>query len=341
MVAIQKKYILGLILSAALVIRVFLSIQHLNDTSFFIQQDHYADYADALVNRTVATSDFIDGDKRLLPGYPLLILLVKIVAGSSIVSGILINICLALLLTFILWKVEKSMLVASLAAFFPPMWLKITSEVANEPLFILCCLAGILLFVKKRYLAAGLVIGFSFDVRIIGISLFIALTLVLLQQKLWKKLMLFGVGFFMIVSLLFIFNYWVFGPGELLQQFSHTSRYGGIRLGFIQISQDFYRTLAWKQYKIFMSGSFYVITNLVALYMLFRARKQSLLYTIYFLYLLCALLFILSFSPFTLLDDFGRYALAAFPAYIVGIALFIKQGVSFMKKNIFFRINER
>ncbi len=338
---IAKKYLLLLIIFAAFVVRICLSIQHVSDPSFFIQQDHYADYADALTKGTVATQAFIDGDKRLLPGYPLLIMLGNFVMASSIISGIVINILLALLIIYLLWRVEKSMLVAGLAAFFPPMWLKITSEVANEPLFIVCCFLGILLFSKKKYFWSGIIIGFSFDVRIIGISLFAAIALVLIQQKLVKKLIVFGLGFFSMVGLLFIFNYFVFGPGEILQQFSHTSRYGGIRLGFIQISQDFYRTLAWKQYKIFLSGSFYVVTNLLALYMVFRARKQSLLYKVYFLYLLFSLLFILTFSPFTLLDDFGRYALAAFPAYIVGISRGIKVVLASIRKNIFFHISER
>lgn len=323
---IYKNRTLIIILFFALLIRVLFLINHLQNPSYSIQQDNYADYADALLEGGLNTTSFSQFDRRLLPGYPILIAAFTVITGSSVTSGLFISLASSLASIIIIWKLHKHILLTILFAFISPMWIEQSTEVANETVFIFFSLLSIILFFKKKYFITGLLLGFLFDIRMIAICLFTAYLLILIQKKQLKEVVVSMVGFSTFVFFLLIFNLVIFGKEDIIQQFAHGERYGGIRLGLFQIAHDFYRSLEWKQYKIFFSGLFYVIFNLLAIIKLYQFRSVSYFAKFLFYWMLFTLLFIFTFSPYTLLEDFGRYSLASFPACIYGIFLWLRGG---------------
>jgi Gpi18-like mannosyltransferase len=262
--------------------------------------------------------------------------------NSSVYAGIFISILSSTFALYLAYRVFKDKMLLVLMAISPPMWIEQSTKVANEPLFILLSLGALLLFLRKKYFVSGCIIGLAFTTRPIGLMLLLAFLIFLLQKQQAKQILKTLAGFVIPVILLFLFNGIIFGPHEILEQFIHPDRYGNLRLGFIQIAKDFYRTIDWKQYKIFLSGTFYVITNLFALIILIHYRKKSDLIYLCFLWLTTTLLFILTFSPFTLLDNFGRYALAALPSYLLGFSLFYRSmWKKFISKNKLRKIAEK
>lgn len=311
-----------LIFLIAVLLRGFMTYYNLTTPSVFIQQDRYADYAQALADGSVNTT-LNRNDAQLFPGYPMLILLLLPITHSPIIAGITVSFLSSLGVIYVTMKLFKDLRLGAFLVFFPPWWVKQAGKVANEPVFVFSALLAIFAFVKKKYVITGLLVGFACIIRPIGISLLVSIIVVTFLQKRYKGLLpvLFGVA----VSFagLLLYNYTVFGQSDILKQLVNTTRYNGLRLGVIQLAQDFYRTIDWGQYKIFLSGLFYVSTNLLALSTMFFYRKHSLLTQLFFYWFLFSILFILLPSPFTLLDDFGRYALAVVPAYTVGIVYFI------------------
>ena len=307
----KNKILLAIIISVIVLSRTLISILNINN-SIFIQQDNYTGYVSAMAHNTLASSLFPDYGRRLFPGLPILMYLGSLGTKQTLVAGIFISIVSSAGVAFLLWKLIKSPLPALLSIVLPPVWVSQGGKVATEPVFAALALFAVFLFLKKKYLLTGILIGLTVTIRPIGIVLLLSFAPFLFKQP-KKYLLHFLVGFSLPILLFFIFNYTFFGSKEIFEQFIHGNRYGGFRLGFIQIAQDFYRTIAWKQYRIFSSGLFYVCTYLLALFMLYKKRNQSFLTKFSFLWMALSLLFILSPSPFTLLDNFGRYALAALP----------------------------
>lgn len=312
------------ILITAFILHLLTSIFILNFHPERIIQDNYHHYADAFIEGRLTSETFSDTDRRLFPLYPIAISLVKPFFISSLYAGIALSIFFSLLALFVAKKVFQDTFFLWLMVFLPPIWLEQSSTVATEAFFIFLTLCALLLFRNKNMFFAGLLIGLAFITRPVALALLATCLLIVLQKKQLQEVTKITGGFFLGVMFLLLFNFIVFGEKELLQQFQHTERYGELRLGFIQIVQDFYRTLDWGEYRTFFSGLFYVVTNLFALIVLTIYRKTSDLAKVCFYWLLFTLLFILTFSPFKLLDDFGRYALAALPAYIYAFTLFYR-----------------
>ncbi len=305
----------GVIIILAIVfLRVLVACQLLDKQDISIQQDNYASYAHSL--KTGNVSFLSEEDKQLFPGYPVMIRWVSVITGNEIYAGIIINIAASITVAGLLWIICKSKIPVMLSVFFPPIWVKLGGKIATEPLFAATALASIYLFIKKKYFWAGLVSGCLFVIRPIGLMLVFTLLILGKRRQILK-------GFVIPVLLLIIFNYLVFGDG--LQQFMHLERYGGIRLGIVQIWRDLYRTLDWGQYRIFLSGLFYLAVNMTALFGLWTKRKQTILIRVLWLWMVMSLAFILTFSPETLIDDFGRYSMAVVPAQLIGISLMLKK----------------
>lgn len=309
----------------AFILRVLIAYSIFNNPNVFIQQDHYADYADALVQNTINTPNFSAYDTQLFPGYPLIIILFMTITSSSIYAGLLISLISSMGAIYLMQKLFKDYRITALTAFFPPMWLEQAGEVSTEPIFVFICLLSILLSQRKRYLLAGILIGLSFIIKPVGICLFGVIILKIAIKKQYNALLMFSLGFILMLGGILAFNILVFGQSGVLKQFISTSRYEGLRLGILQLPLDFYQVLfELKDYKFFLSGLFYVISNIASLVALYFNRNRNEISQIFFYWFLLTLLFIITISPSTLLGDFGRYALASFPAYILGIFFLLK-----------------
>lgn len=312
-----------IIILATVLVRVFFACHLLEKQDISIQQDNYASYAVSL--KTGNVSALSEEDKELFPGYPIIILGVSEIIENEIYTGIIINIAASVAVTGLFWMVYKSKIPVMLSVFFPPVWVKLGGKVATEPLFAVLALVSINLFIKKKYFWAGLLSGWLFTIRPIGLMLVLTFLILGKRRQIMK-------GFVIPVLLLIIFNNLFFGDG--LQQFFHFERYGGLRPGFIQLWRDLYRTLDWKQYRIFWSGLFYIGINLVALFSLWQKREQTLLIRLLGLWMVMSLIFILTFSPVTLIDDFGRYSIAVLPAQLIGLSLMLEKYFQTNETNI-------
>lgn len=324
--------ILAIILILALLFRLILINNHLHDPHFSIQQDDYATYANALVHGTLNTPHF-QPDERLFPGYPVLIVILNPVFKSEILSGFLISLASSILAIYLFWLLTKSLLATAAFAFFPPVWILQSTKVATEPLTVFLLLLGITLYLKKKYLWSGIIIGYAFDVRIIAVCLLLALLWHLNKTKAYKNMRLMLWGFVPTALLLFIFNYF-FLDKNIFQQFLLYPTIGKATFGVLQIFRDLFRTIYLHQYKILISGLFYVFINLIGVILLYKKRKKSELYSIAFVWMALSLIFIFSIGPTPLLDEFLRFSVPFSPALILSVLPLPVRFVLDLKKKI-------
>lgn len=297
-----------LILAFAILLRIIFVIFNLHNPSFDFQQEHYTQYIAALKSNSINSMGFPETEKRLFPGYIILILGLSLIINSTIVSGIVISIIAFILSYILVWKIFKNLLTNFIFAFFPPVWVIQTTKSATEPITVLFLLSSLYFFLKKSYFLTGIFIGLALNIRLISITLLFVFIFKLLKNKMHKESINLLIGFLLTSSILLMFNYMVFGQKNLFIQFVNIKgNYGTQTLGIIQIVKDIYRTIDWHQYRILFSGLFYLIINIFGLFLLFKFRKLSNLYDICFYWFLFSLIFIFTFSPFTLIENFGRY----------------------------------
>lgn len=309
---------LGIILCLAFILRIFLLDIHLSDPKYSIQQDDYLDYTIALKNNTINTQQFPDFNKRLFPGYPIAI---YIFSGliPPLAAGVLMNLLFSILAIYLLWLLTRNLTATAFFAFFPPIWITQGTKIATEPIMAVFLLLAIFLYLKRSSLLSGIILGLSFNIRLISICLFLALVILSLSKRNYQKAKSLFLGFIPSSFILLIYNYFVFGKTGIFKQFVNLNdNYNGIKIGILQIISDLFRTLDWHQYRIFASGVFYLLYVLVGLYLLYKKRKSEKFIKICFLWLLFSLIFIFALGPTPLLEDFARYATPVLPAVAVG-----------------------
>lgn len=309
-----------LILCLALLVRVVLAGYYWPQPDFHLQQDNYADFAQALSSGSLNT-DLPQLDTRLFPGYPALISALAPIFGDFLKAGIFINLVATLLSIIIFANLTKSLNATALFAVFPPIWIKQSLKVATEPVTAFFCLLAIYLFLRHRHFLSGMILGYAFSIRLIVICLFAALLFSHLRRLSLRSLLNFILPFLFLAPATIIFNYFAYGPSGLLRQFIVNSQYGRATFGIPMIISDIFRTLDWGQYRIFASGVFYLAFFLVGHYFLFRLRRVNPLLSIFHLWSAFSLLFIFSISPTPLIQDFGRYAVIFAPAALFGLWL--------------------
>jgi len=305
-----------LIIIIAFLIRFALVIIHSLNPHFVIQQDNYATYAQALKSGTVHNLAY---DSRLFPGYPLLIFILSPFVGSEIKAGLVISIISAILALYILWLLTKNFFLVGLFSFFPPIWVIQATKVSTEPLTVLLLLVSIFLFLKKKYFFAGSILGLCFNVRIIAVALYF--TYLLWSYKFHDLNVFFRItlSFIIFSSSLFIFNFFIFGSDKIFYQFNIYPLHGRGTVGATQIIQDIFRSLDWKQYRIFFSGIFYLSISLISAYNLYRRRFLSKVYWLFSYWSIFSLIFIFSYGPTPLLEEFSRYIVPFSPAINLGL----------------------
>jgi hypothetical protein len=320
----QKKLVF--IILAAYLLRFFLIYLNYHNSNFSFAQESYIYYINALKSGLIFTSDFSTFESRLFPGYILLIFPFTFIFDKPIVIGSIINLILFGFSFLLIWKIFKNILTNLIFAFFPPIWVVQSTKASTEPLTVTLLLFSLFLFIKKWYLSVGLVLGLLFSVRTIAICMLPALIIPLISKRKFSEIIKIIVGFFMTASLLFAYNYLIFGVDGIFIQFNNLDQnYGVVRIGFIQIIDDIFRTIDWGQYRILISGLLYVTVNLVTLIVLFKFRNISDINKILFYWILLSLLFVFSLSPFTLIENFGRYMVPIAPAVAVAFTILLTQ----------------
>jgi Gpi18-like mannosyltransferase len=308
----------SLILIAALIIRIFFVIQHINyNPQYGYQQDNYPSYTDALRLGILNTPHFPLYDRRLFPGYPLLIYLVNFLSHSSINSGIFISLAASLASVYFFWLITRNLALTAIFSVFPPVWINQSTKVSTEPLTVMLLLAGLWLYFRHRFAWSGILIGLAFIVRPISICLLAALAMHCFSQRSSSRMLL--AGFVLSAAILPIYNYFIFNHSLFIQLFI-TPELGRTSFGALQIIQDWFRAITWKQYRILISGSFYVFLNLIAATLLFLSRRLSDLFMVCFLWMIFSLIYIFSASPTPLLEEFSRFSTPFIPAMLIGLS---------------------
>lgn|GEM_PF-2730760 len=327
----SSKHFIWYVLLLATLIRGCLLYYNLTlNPSFSIQQDNYADFTLALGQGTLASGGVSYFDTRLFPGYPAVILVVGLlVPVSEIAIGVAISFLSSLVAIYLFWKWSGHQLATWLMAVFPPVWLGLATKVATEPLAICLMLVSILLLRKKHYLVAGLVLGFACLVRNIAVFAGVALTIeLLLSMSRWqtkgRQLLLFGTGGVVSAIVLLLFNYWQWGADNLFYQFMVYTNELDTSIGLVMLFQNIYRTLDWGQYRILVSGLAYVVVTGFGMVGLFKRKDLNPVFRVSFFWAALSLLFILSLSMHTFLEDFSRYSIVVWPAIALGLSSELK-----------------
>lgn len=309
-----------LILLIALLIRFIFAYAHFHDSEYSIQQDGYADYAVAMKKGILDNENIYTAvETRLFPGYPFLIFLLSYVLKSEIISGLFISITASILSVYLIWRLTKKIGLFFIFAFFPPRWIEQSTKVATEPVTVFLLLFSIFLYKRNLFLLTGILIGLSLNVRLISICLLIVFLILLLKKKQLNQISNMVFGFVISGGLLFIFNYFIFGQNELFRQFSVTHSSYNITIGLFQIIRDLSRAIDWQQYRILISGLFYLFINIASLFFLFRVRGQSLLNEIMLYWMGLSLMFVFLLGPVPMLEEFGRFTTPFVPAMLYGL----------------------
>jgi Gpi18-like mannosyltransferase len=285
-------------------------------------QDNYFYYAHALDSNTLSIDN--NPDSRFFPWYPTLILfLSKVFFIPFSYSGLIINFLSLIGSVLIFWKLSKDRLATLLFCFIPTIWFIAPIKIATESLTVFLLLISLYLYHRKRLLLTGVVLGLASGVRPISVCLLISLIIVLLKNKNIFKIIK---GFLASFALIFIYNFFVFK--DLFYQFKIYPKIGGASgssLGFIQIFNDIFRALDWHQYRILTSGLIYILSSFIITYFLYKFRKKKEIYKISFYWSFFSLLFIFSFGPNPLLEEFRRFIIPFLPALILGLVEIVKK----------------
>jgi len=308
---------LGIVLVLALLLRIFIFNTHLADPNFSIQQDDYLGYAYALRDGSIGTNIFSPHEMRLFPGLPIAIVILSVFL-NPVTSSLLISIFSSIFAIYLIFLLTKSLKTTAFFAFFPPIWVMQGTKISTEPLTTAFLLLGFYFYLKKKPFWSGIILGLSFNVRIISFCLLAAIIGFSLVRKRFNEAKRLILGFIPIFLGLFIYNYFIFGESGIFKQFVNLSgNYNGLKIGLFQIIDDLPRTLAWHQYRIFASGSFYIIFIALGLYLLYKKRHNSRLIKICLLWSVFSVVFVLSLSPTPLLEDFARYLTPIMPAIAI------------------------
>jgi hypothetical protein len=286
---------------------------------FAIQQDNYATFTEAWRNGTLASGGVSHFDTRLFPGYPFLILVLSwIVPLSDVVIGVGISLGMSILAVYLFWLWTKDELASLIFALFPPVWVQSAVKVATEPLSVALMLGSVLSWQKKYFFWAGLLLGYACVIRNIAVFLASVLSWLLLQKKDWRSLVKFSVGMSISLIGLLIFNGYTYGWNQLLYQIGVYNAELDTGVGVVQLIKDILRTIDWGQYRILVSGLVYVLVAVGGWWGLFKQRSQNQLNLIAFYWATGSLLFLMTLSMPTFLEDFGRYAIPIAPALTLG-----------------------
>jgi hypothetical protein len=99
----------------------------------------------------------------------------------------------------------------------------------------------------------------------------------------------------------------------------------GSSIAIIQIFKDILRSINWQQYRILFSGSFYILFSILGTYLLYKYKNIKPIYNVCFLWSLFSLVFILSYGPNPLLEEFRRFIIPFVPSLIIGIMIPIQK----------------
>jgi len=297
---------------------VFSNVTHTNYLTAPVSQDNYMGYIKNLENGTLNNPQ--NTETRFFPWYPVSMLLInKTTLLPLAYAGLLINFVSLLASIIIFWKITKDRISTAIFSFFPPVWFFSPIKIATEPLTLALLLLSLFFYLKKKYLITGLLLGISTGVRLISVSLFLAL-IVFSLKNIRRKIIPLSLGYLITFSLLIFYNLTIFK--NVFYQIMLYPKVGGASgssFSVFQIFADILRTISWHQYRILTSGLLYILMAVISAFILYKYRNKKIIYKISFLWLTFSLLFIFSLGPNPLLEEFRRFLIPVAPAVILGL----------------------
>jgi Gpi18-like mannosyltransferase len=318
---LNSSFFIVFIIFFAITVHLTIFYFNFNNPYISIEQDNYIPYEKALEqNKVLSLAD----DARLFPGYPILILAVNPIFNYQKLSGVFISLLSTVLAIYVFWRITNNKIATFAFAFFPPVWFMQGTKIATEPITVALLLLSIFLFLKKRYFWSGIITGAAMDIRLISICLAASIAYILWRNHKIKEALIFLLGVVILFSGLFVFNFLNFGAGGIFFQFKVYPSFSHATIGFTQIISDIFRAKSWGQYRILLSGCFYLFINLLAFIVLFKNRKNFPKFSferVFLYWMAFSLLFIFIYSPTPLLENFSRYAVVVNAPLILGLIL--------------------
>jgi len=248
-----------------------------------IQQDNYVGYAKAFKTESFI-SNISEDDSRLFPGLPLLIYIFNFLTGSENTAGLFLS--FLSLLTIFLFSVHftKNTFYAFWITVFPPIIFEQTSKISTEAITIALFIISYYLIINKKYRFSALLLGFASIVRLISISMFIGLLILLFRRKKYILLVQSSV-FYMLFPL----------RGTLTP---------------VQLINDILRTISWKQPQILISGMVNIILFFSVFYSCIRYKNDFLNsgdQLLVKVWAILSLILVFSIGPTPFLEEASRY----------------------------------
>lgn len=279
-----------------------------------VQQDNYIGYAISLKHGLKDLSLF---DTRLFPGLPILIYLFgSLFAGNFILAGYLI-IFLAFIGSYILLHRTIGSRFSFFSLVFPPIMLSQATLVATEYPFIFFILLAVNWLKAKKYPLAFVALGLSVWFRPAGAVAAAAVLFYLLLRGNMRA-MLLSIPYFLlpVISLGLYFSFF-FGISNIFLPLISYANFAKPVLGIVQLALDLPRAVKWGWYRIFLSGTFYLVFYIALLLSTLRdyKKKQTAFRSLVLLIILfmSAFVFLLGFVPE--LENLGRFFVPIFPLF--------------------------
>lgn len=274
-----------------------------------VQQDNYVGYAMALKTESL-TSNLSDYDSRLFPGLPFLIYIFSFITGSEITAGLFIT--FLSLLTIFLFSVHftKSPFYAFWITIFPPIIFEQTSKISTEALTIALFIFSYYLIMKKKYRLGALLLGYATIVRLISISMFIGLVILLFRRKKYISLAQSSVLYLLFPLLLLVFNIFHWGANGISKQITMNQIVGRGTFTLAQLLDDIFRAISWNQPQILISGIINVILSFSVFYFCIKYKNDFLNsgdQIFVKVWAIASIIFVFSIGPTPFLEEAGRY----------------------------------
>ncbi|OGG19098.1 hypothetical protein A3D78_04445 [Candidatus Gottesmanbacteria bacterium RIFCSPHIGHO2_02_FULL_39_14] len=274
-----------------------------------IQQDNYVGYAKAFKTESFI-SNISEDDSRLFPGLPLLIYIFNFLTGSENTAGLFLS--FLSLLTIFLFSVHftKNTFYAFWITVFPPIIFEQTSKISTEAITIALFIISYYLIINKKYRFSALLLGFASIVRLISISMFIGLLILLFRRKKYILLVQSSVFYMLFPLFMLVFNFFHWGWGGIFRQITMNQIVGRGTLTPVQLINDILRTISWKQPQILISGMVNIILFFSVFYSCIRYKNDFLNsgdQLLVKVWAILSLILVFSIGPTPFLEEASRY----------------------------------
>ncbi|MDE2588707.1 MAG: hypothetical protein KGL95_03460, partial [Patescibacteria group bacterium] len=273
----------------------------------YLEQDNYWEYGQALLRNR----PFIPTDTRLFPATGILFALISIIIHDKFIAGMSVSIVFFITSYILIKKLNPKVLPVFILC-FPPIVFKSFSLISSESFMIVLLLSSFLLWENNKKNWSYAVLGLLLWVRLIAVAIIAVRLFFDVQEKNFPQF-LKGLCIIGISGLLFIFyNQLIFHKPFI--QFITYPQAGHASIALIQFVEDLFRSFAWGQYRIFLSGLAYFLLTILYFILVWRKRNKNNFNRFAFLSAVTMTIFTFTIGPTPFLEEYARFLVPVFLA---------------------------